>query len=137
MKKFISSIFIVIFAIAMTACASTTAASQPIDAISGKWVGTAKSGDFEFGVTFVVGEKCSLGEACGTFDFPDISCAGTLAITNIDENVFEFQASDRTSGCDPSPDNRDSLELLPDGTLLFISTSSTHDETRAILTKEK
>lgn len=135
MKRSVCLLFIVMFAFVMSACASATA--QPIDAISGTWVGTAKSGDFEFGVTFVVGEKCSLGDACGTFDFPDISCSGTLAITKIDGNVFEFQASDRTSGCDPSPDNRDSLELLPDGTLLFISTSSTHEETRAILNKEK
>ena len=135
MKRFVCSMFIVMFAIVMSACESAT--SQPIDAISGTWVGTAKSGDFEFGVTFVVGEKCSLGDACGTFDFPDISCSGTLAITKIDGNVFEFQASDRTIGCDPSPDNRDSLELLPDGTLLFISTSSTHEETRAILNQEK
>lgn len=127
--------FIVMFAIVMSACASST--SHPIDAISGTWVGAAKSVEFEFGVTFVVGEKCSLGDACRTFDFPDISCSGTLAITKIDGNVFEFQASDRTGGCDPSPDNRDSLELLSDGTLLFISTSSTHEETRAILSKEK
>jgi hypothetical protein len=137
MKRFVCLIFIVVFAIVISACASATTTSQPIDAISGTWVGTAKSGDFEFGVTFVVGEKCNLGDACGTFDFPDISCSGTLAITKIDGNVFEFQASDKTSGCDPSPDNRDSLELLPDGTLLFISTSSTHEETRAILNKQK
>lgn len=135
MKRLVCSMFIVMFAVVLSACASAT--SQPIDAISGTWVGTAKSGDFEFGVTFVIGKNCSLGEACGTFDFPDISCSGTLAVTKIDGNVFEFQASDRTSGCDPSPDNRDSLELLPDGTLLFISTSSTHDETRAILNQEK
>ncbi len=133
MKRFICSMFIVMFAILMSACES----SQPIDAISGTWVGTAKSGDFEFGVTFVIEENCSLGDACGTFDFPDISCSGTLTITKIDGNVFEFQASDRSSGCDPSPDNRDTLELLSDGALLFISTSSTHDETRAILNKEK
>lgn len=137
MKRCVCSMFIVMFAIVMSACASATATSQSIDTISGTWIGTAKSGDFEFGVRFEVGEKCSLGDACGTFDFPDISCSGTLAITKIDGNVFEFQASDRTSGCDPSPDNRDSLELLPDGTLLFISTSSTHEETRAILNKEK
>lgn len=62
----------VMFVIVMSACATTT--SQPIDAISGTWVGTTKSGDFEFGVTFVIGEKCSLGDTCGTFDFPEISC---------------------------------------------------------------
>ena len=135
MKRFVCSMFIVMVAIGMSACA--TATPQSIDAISGTWVGTAKSGDFEFGVTFVVGEKCSLGVACGTFDFPDISCSGTLAITKIDGNVFEFHASDRTGGCDPSPSNRDSFELLPDGTLLFISTSSNYEETRAILNKEK
>jgi hypothetical protein len=135
MKKIVCSMFIVMFAIVMSACATGT--SQSIDAISGTWVGTAKSGDFEFGVTFVVGEKCSLGDACGTFDFPDISCSGTLAITKIDGNVFEFQASDKTSGCDPSPDNRDSFELLPDGTLLFISESSNYEETRAVLNKEE
>jgi hypothetical protein len=133
MKRFACSMFLVMFAIAVSACAT----SQPIDAISGTWVGTAKSGDFEFGVAFVIGDNCSLGDACGTFDFPDISCSGALAITGVDGSVFEFQASDRTGGCDPSPDNRDSLELLPDGTLLFISTSSTHEETRAVLDREE
>jgi hypothetical protein len=134
MKRFVCSMFIVMFAIVMSGCEAGTA--SPIDAISGTWVGTAKSGDFEFGVTFVIEENCSLGDGCGTFDFPDISCSGTLAITKIDGSVFEFQASDRTSGCDPSPDNRDTLELLPDGTLSFVSISSTHDETRAVLNKE-
>lgn len=109
-----------------------------IDAISGTWVGTAKSGDFEFDVRFEIGKSCKVGSVCGTFNFPSISCSGTLTITKIEGNLFEFQANDRTSGCLVSPDIKDSLQLLPDGSLLYISQSASYDgQTRGVLQKER
>jgi hypothetical protein len=108
-----------------------------IDAISGTWLGTAKSGDFEFDVRFEIGKFCKIGSVCGTFDFPAISCSGTLTITEIDGNLFRFQANDRTSGCFTTPDIQDSLQLLPDGTILYTSKSSSYPETRAILKRSK
>lgn len=108
-----------------------------IDAIAGTWVGTAKGGEYAFDVRFTIGEACEIGSTCGTFDIPAIPCSGTLAITRIDGDVFEFQANDRTSGCNPAPEIRDSLQLLPDGTLLYISRGNSTVETRGVLKKEK
>jgi hypothetical protein len=108
-----------------------------IDSISGTWLGTAKSGDFEFDVRFEIGKSCKIGSVCGTFDFPSISCSGTLTITKVEGNTFEFQANDRTSGCIVSPEIKDSLQLLPDGTLLYVSKGNSYEETRGVLRKEK
>ena len=113
-------------------------AQTNIDAISGTWVGTAKSGNFEFDVRFEIGKSCKIGLACGTFDFPSISCSGTLTITKIEGNLFEFEANDRTSGCLVSPDIKDSLQLLPDGSLLYVSQSASYDgQTRGILQRQR
>jgi hypothetical protein len=116
---------------------AATQSPSPIDSISGKWVGTAKSGDFEFDATFIIENSCSVGTVCGTFDFPKISCSGTLTIIKVNGNLFEFQANDRTSGCLIAPEIQDSLQLLPDGTLLYVSKGNSSTETRGILHKEK
>ncbi|HXD11602.1 MAG TPA: hypothetical protein VN653_16170 [Anaerolineales bacterium] len=108
-----------------------------IDAITGTWIGTAKNGDFEFDAKFTIGKSCNIGFVCGTFDFPAISCSGTITITKIDGNLFIAQPNDRTSGCFTTPDIQESLQLLPDGSLLYISKSSSYGETRAILNKSK
>jgi hypothetical protein len=117
----------------------TLAPEQTIttNAIAGEWVGTAKSGDFEFDVKFSIGESCKIGSTCGAFDFPSISCSGTFSITEIDGNLFKFKASNRSSGCNLAPDIQDSLQLLSDGTLLFRSKGSGPGEIRSILIKQK
>ena len=108
-----------------------------IDQISGTWLGTAKSGEIEYDVRFEIGESCEIGSICGTFDFPSFSCSGTLSIINIEGNKYEFQAYDRTSGCNVSPDIKDYLQLLPDGTLIYVSSSNDYDHTRGVLRKEE
>jgi hypothetical protein len=116
---------------------STTPSQNRIDAISGTWVGKAKNGNFEFDAKFVIEESCKIGSVCGTFDFPTISCSGTITITKIDGTLFISQPNDRTSGCFTTPDIQESFQLLPDGTLIYTSTSNSYGETRAVLSKQK
>jgi hypothetical protein len=114
--------------------------SEPIlsiDAISGTWIGIAKSGDFEFDVRFEIGTGCKIGSVCGTFDFPAIGCSGKLTVIEMDDNLFRFQAHDRTGGCFTTSDIQDSLELLPNGTLLYTSKSSSYSEMHAVLSKSQ
>jgi hypothetical protein len=110
-----------------------------IDAISGTWVGTAKGtskdGDYEIEATFIIGNSCSIGTVCGTFDIPTIPCSGTVTITKIDSEKFEFQANDLKGAC-VIPATKEFLQLLPDGTLLYDSIGNDF-EARGILRKVK
>lgn len=108
-----------------------------IDAISGTWVGTAKNGESEFDVRFVIGKACELGQVCGTFEFPSMPFSGTVTITRISGTVYEFKANDLSNGAVNSPDIQDSLQLLPDGTLLYVSSGGSYGEARGVLHKSK
>ena len=108
-----------------------------IDAISGTWTGILKSKDLEFDIRFEIGTACKIGSVCGTFDFPGIACSGTLTIIEVDDDLFRIQIHDKTSGCFKTHDIQDSLQLLPNGTLLYISKSSSYSEMRAVLSRSQ
>lgn len=114
---------------------SNSGVPTKIDEISGTWTGTAKSENLEFDVKFIIRSSCTIGTPCGTFEISTISCYGDITITKIIDDIFEFQTTNKTEGCNTSSDIRDSLQLLSDGTLLYISTSNEY-EARGILIKE-
>jgi hypothetical protein len=114
-----------------------TTPPKSIDAISGTWVGTAKSGDFEYDAKFIIGTSCEVGSVCGTFEFPTISCSGTLTITEISGKLYRMRENDLTSGCLTTPSIQNYFQLLPDGTLLYVYETNDYPESRAILHKLK
>jgi inosine-uridine nucleoside N-ribohydrolase len=103
-----------------------------IDPIAGTWSGSAWNNDFELQVTILVEETCQLGEVCGRFDIPIASCSGTLTWVGMDEEQYQFQAGDKTSGCGEGIDY-----LIPqkDGTVKYISRGD-YGETEGILQRE-
>lgn len=107
-----------------------------IDAISGTWSGVAKNGDSDLNVRFIIGKSCKIGQVCGTFDFPSLPFSGTITITKITGTTYEFQAKNPT-GDILTPGVQDSLQLLPDGTILYVSKGSSYGETRGLLYKSQ
>ena len=117
---------------ATTPIAPTAAAPTNADAIAGTWSGTATGADFSFQITTTFGSSCSIGSVCGPFDIPSIPCSGTWTLTGISGPTYQVQAGSLKGKCGSGAS--DSLQLLSDGTLLYVSTGS-YGEERGILHK--
>jgi len=86
--------------------------------LAGTWHGTAVNGPVQFEVTVTIEPVCRMGEACGTFDIPIVPCSGTYVLAGVENGVYEFGMENKSAACG---EGRDFLQLLPDGTLQFIS----------------
>jgi inosine-uridine nucleoside N-ribohydrolase len=86
--------------------------------LAGTWEGF--TGDYH--ITFYLEPECVLNEKCGTFEIPDFSLTGDITFVDVDGNVFEFKATNMSSG---QPGNEyEYLQLLDDGKLLYSTTGS-------------
>jgi len=111
-----------------TALPSRTS-TQPVPfPLSGTWTGSAMNGTFQMQVTVVIEASCLVGEVCGTFDL-SIPCSGTFALVGQEGGLYEFRAGDKTGSCGAG---RDFLQLLPDGTVQYVSRGD-YGETLGIL----
>jgi len=109
----------------------TTQVPTNADAIAGTWSGTAKNGDFTFQVTVTIGKSCAIGSVCGPFDIPAIPCSGTFTLIGINGSTYQFQAGNFQGACTPGAS--DFLQLLSDGTLLYISRHPSYGESKGVL----
>ena len=101
------------------------------DALLGVWTGTAhNSNGWDMKITLSILQPVEVGSMLGVFDIPLIPCAGTFRITSINGEILELQA-DRLQG-DCVESDSDSLELLSDGTLEYVSKGKGW-ETRGVL----
>jgi inosine-uridine nucleoside N-ribohydrolase len=89
-----------------------------ISELAGTWEGF--TGNFH--ITFYLETECKLNEKCGTFEIPEFSLTGDITFVDVDGNVFEFKATNISSG-QPGNDY-EYLQLLDDGTLLYSTTGS-------------
>ncbi len=118
---------------AATPTASAAIAHTNADTIAGTWSGTAKGGDFSFQITTTIGQSCEIGSVCGPFDIPSIPCSGVWTLTGISGTTYQVQAGNLKGKCGTGSDARsDSLQLLPDGTLLYVSKGSDGEEKGAL-----
>lgn len=103
-----------------------------IDAIVGTWTGPIVNNGFEMQISITIEETCQLGQLCGQFDIPTVSCSGNLTWVRMDGDLYQFQAGDKTEACGEGVDY-----LLPqtDGTLMYISRGD-YGETKGILQRE-
>jgi hypothetical protein len=63
---------------------------------------------------------CSVGEICGSFDIPNIPCAGTFTLVGEEDGLYEFLAGDMVGPCGEDlgySDGKDFFRLLPNGSL--------------------
>src|SRR5687767_1012313 len=90
------------------------------ESLLGIWVGTAhNSNGWEMKITISIYQPFEIGSTLGVFDIPLIPCSGTFRVINIHDEIIELRAENLRGECGEA--NSDSLELLSDGTLLYVS----------------
>ena len=101
------------------------------DALLGVWTGTAhNSNGWDMKITISILQPFEVGTMLGVFDIPLIPCSGTFRVIGIRGETLELQAERRQGDCGQA--ESDTLELLPDGTLLYVSKGKDW-ETRGVL----
>jgi hypothetical protein len=84
-----------------------------ISELAGTWEGY--TGNFH--ITFYLDSDCVLNQKCGTFEISEFSLTGDVAIVNIIDDIYEFKATNISSG---QPGNEyEYLQLLGNGTLKY------------------
>jgi hypothetical protein len=101
------------------------------DSLLGVWTGTAhNSNDWDMKITLTILQPLKIGATLGIFDIPLIPCSGTFRVLDIQDQTIELKAEKLQGDCDEA--DSDTLELLSDGTLQYISKGEGW-ETRGVL----
>jgi len=91
-----------------------------IDSLLGVWTGTAHNNNgWDMRITLSVLQPVEIGSMLVVFDIPLIPCSGTFRVINIRDEIIELRAENLKGDCSEAVS--ESLELLSDGTLLYIS----------------
>ena len=90
------------------------------DSLLGVWTGTIRNRDkWEMKVTISVLKPFEIGSTLGIFEIPMLPCSGTFRVVIIRGETIELAAENLQGDCWKA--DFDSVELLPDGTLLYVS----------------
>jgi hypothetical protein len=101
------------------------------ESLLGVWMGTAhNSNGWDMKITISVFQPVEVGSTLGVFDIPLIPCSGVFRVVNIQGETLEVKAEKLQGECGQA--DSESLELLPDGTLQYVSKGNDW-ETRGIL----
>jgi hypothetical protein len=101
------------------------------DSLLGVWTGIAhNSNGWDMKITISILQSFEIGETLGIFNIPLIPCSGTFRVVNIHDQILELRTEKLQGECGEA--DSDSLELLPDGTLEYISMGPGW-ETRGVL----
>jgi hypothetical protein len=101
------------------------------DSLLGVWTGTAHNNNgWDMKITISIFQPFEIGSTLGVFDIPLIPCSGTFRVINIRDEIIELRAENLKGDCGEA--DSESLELLSDGTLLYISKGDGW-ETRGVL----
>ena len=88
--------------------------------LSGVWTGTAHHNTgWDMDITISISEPFQAGSTLGIFSIPTIPCSGTFRIVSIRGETLELKAENQQGDCGEA--DSDSLELLSDETLLYVS----------------
>jgi hypothetical protein len=105
---------------------------QP-ESLLGVWTGTAHNSngwDMKITISILQPLELEVGSMLGIFDIPLIPCSGTFRVVSIKDQTIELRAERLQGDCGKA--DSDSLELLPDGTLEYVSKGKGW-ETRGVL----
>lgn len=101
------------------------------DSLLGFWTGTVhNSNGWDMKITISILQPFEVGSTLGIFDIPLIPCSGTFRVIGIHDETLELKAEKLQGECGEA--DFDSLEWLPDDTLLYISKGEGW-ETRGVL----
>jgi hypothetical protein len=90
------------------------------DSLLGVWTGIIhNSSGWDMKMTLSILKPFEIGTTLGIFDIPLMPCSGTFRLINIQGETLELQAERLQGECREA--EADSLELLADGTLLYVS----------------
>ena len=92
------------------------------DSLLGVWTGTAHNSngwDMKITITILQPLALEVGAMLGVFDIPLIPCSGTFRVVTIQDQTIELKAERLQGDCGQA--ESDSLELLSDGTLRYVS----------------
>jgi hypothetical protein len=104
------------------------------DSLLGIWTGTAhNSNDWDMEITLTIHQPLEVGSMLGMFEIPLIPCSGTFRVLDIEGETLKLKAEALQGDCGEA--DLDTLELLSDGTLLYISKGEGW-EARGILQRE-
>ena len=101
-----------------------------ITELAGIWEGNTGA----FTIIFTLEAECLINEKCGTFEIPDFSLSGDISFVSIDDNIYEFKATNLSSGKE-SEAVYEYLQILDDGRLKYF-TSSQGRSSEAILERK-
>jgi hypothetical protein len=101
------------------------------ESLIGVWTGMAhNSNGWDMKITISILQPFEIGSTLGIFDIPMIPCSGTFRVISIRDETIELAAEKLQGDCGAA--DLDSLEVLADGTLLYLSKGYGW-ETRGIL----
>lgn len=101
------------------------------ESLLGVWTGNVhNSGGWDMKITISILQPFEVGSTLGIFDIPFLPCSGTFRVLMIRGETVEVYAEKQQGECLKS--NMDTLELLANGTLLYIS-KGRDGETRGVL----
>ena len=90
------------------------------DSLLGVWTGTIHSSNgWDMKITLSVLQPVAVGSTLGIFDIPLIPCSGTFRIAAIQRQTLDLRAEKLQGDCLQA--EAQSIEMLPDGTLLYTS----------------
>jgi hypothetical protein len=86
----------------------------------GVWTGNVHNNNgWDMKITISILQPVEVGSTLGIFDIPLIPCAGTFRVIDIHDETLELKTEKLQGDCAEA--DSDTLELLSDGTLLYIS----------------
>jgi hypothetical protein len=101
------------------------------ESLLGVWTGIAhNSTGWDMKMTLSILQSVEVGSTLGIFDIPLIPCSGTFRVISIQDETLELKGERLQGECGQA--DSESLELLPDGTLEYISKGKGW-ETRGVL----
>ena len=90
------------------------------DSLLGVWTGMARnSNGWDMQITISIRGPFEIGSILGTYTIPEIPCSGTFRVLEVRGETLELKAENKQGECGEA--DSDSLELLSDGTLLYLS----------------
>lgn len=121
---------------------SSPASLTNTDSIGGDWTGTifgVTDSSFSTHLDLFIQKGCSVGNICGTYSTPQLSCSGSLLLEEINGNNFVFIEHNKEGANFCSPEGREYIRLLSNGTLYwrrqYYSNSGINFESKTILTR--
>lgn len=90
------------------------------ESLLGVWTGTAhNSNGWDMKITISILQPVDVGSTLGIFDIPLMPCSGAFRVISIRGETLEMKAERLQGDCGEA--DSDSLELLSDGTLRYVS----------------